>query len=307
MNETDPQILRQLREAAEQGLDSEAFYQAMRQAAHLGPMPRGLLDDVARRHFAEKMPKEGPVFTPEKEDRLRAGLRRFHEPSPRACDRNHPVGAAADAIRQALPEFRRWQVDIAHLNLEEMARRLGAGERASALSYLLPPGFSETSSGSYLTAERSLLIEDTDGSVVTMSELLERKTTRAAFHAKMREDSRLSDALGLMWKQPEPLELQTVEELLRALSEKVAPGVAVQFLPCHEPRFRAALRMQLGASPVPAATGGVLNRWSILPEGICVAAVTIHLEPWATARSGQTIDLAEGPAFPWREQPGCSQ
>jgi hypothetical protein len=189
-------------------------------------------------------------------------------------------------------------VDISTLDLDETARRLYGGPRAEALAYLLPPGFNEEPSGAYVTAERSPLIVDEDGSVLTMGELLESKTTRKAFETRMRAGSRWSDALGLIWKQPQPLELRAIEELLRDLADKVVPGVATRFWPRQEPRFRAALRMQLGDSPIPAAIGGVLHPWSLLPEGIGVATVTIHLEPWATARSGQTIELAEGPVFP---------
>ena len=302
MNEEHEQILQQLREAAQQGLNSEAFYQMMRKASHLGPVPRDLLRDIMKRHLAGRIPEEGPVIPPEREDRLRESLRRFHEPSERACDLNHPVGAVADAIRRALPGFRPWQVDVSKIDLNEAARRLYEGRRDQALSYLFPPGFVRESSGSYLTAQRSLLIEDEDGSVLTLGELLESKATQEAFRERMEKGSRWSDTLDLTWKQPEPLELRAVEELLRDLSEKIVPGVMVRFLPRREPRIRAALRMQLGDSPIPAATGGVLNRSSVLPEGIDVASVTIHLEPWATAHSGQVIGLAEGSAFPWFER-----
>jgi len=73
--------------------------------------------------------------------------------------------------------------------------------------------------------------------------------------------------------------------------------------PYEEPRYRAALRMQLGDDPIPAAVGGVLNRWSILPEGVWVASVNVYLEPWASTRSGQVVELAEGAPFPSLKQP----
>jgi hypothetical protein len=241
-------------------------------------------------------------MSPERADRLRERLRRFHEPSERARDLNHPVGAVADAIRRALPGFRPWQVDVSKIDPNEAARQFLEDRRDRALSYLLPPGFGQECSGSYLTAQRSLLIEDEDGAVRTMGELLESKATQEAFREGMEKGSHWSDVLDLTWKQPEPLELRAVEELLRDLSEKVVPGVPVRFLPHGEPRFRAALRMQLGASPIPAAIGGVLNRDSIRPEEVHIASVTIHLEPWATARSGQVIELVEGSVFPWFER-----
>ncbi len=61
---------------------------------------------------------------------------------------------------------------------------------------------------------------------------------------------------------------------------------------------RAALRMQLGDNPVPAALGGVVHRWSILPESVCVVSLAIYLEPWASAHSGQVIELTQGTPFP---------
>jgi len=249
------------------------------------------------------MPKAGPVFAPGKAERLREALRWSHEPSARACDPNHPVGATAEAIRNALPQFRPWQVNMAQIDLNEAARHLHDGRRAAAFSYLLPPGFADGPSGAYLTAQRSLLIEDEDGAVLTMGALLDRKTTREAFHRQMRIGSRWSDALDLIWKQVELLELRAVEELLRNLSEKIVPGVDVRFLPRREPRFRAALRMQLGDHRIPAATGGVLNRCSVVPEDVQVASVTIHLEPWAAARTGQVVEFAEDSPFPWSGRP----
>jgi len=50
---------------------------------------------------------------------------------------------------------------------------------------------------------------------------------------------------------------------------------------------------RLGNDPVPAAIGGVLNSWPGMPEGISVACVLIYLEPWAAARSGRDIELAD--------------
>ncbi len=180
MDEERERVLQQFREAAEQGLDSEAFYQMMRKAVRLEGVPHDLVRDIMKRKMAAKIPAGGPAFTPEQETRLREALRRFHEPSERARDPQHPVGATANAIRAALPEFKPWQVDISQVDLNAAARRLYE-DRSQALSYLLPPSFAEEPSGAYLTVQRSVLIEDEDGSVLTMGELLERKTTREAF------------------------------------------------------------------------------------------------------------------------------
>jgi hypothetical protein len=302
MDEQREQVLRQLRQAAEQGLHSEAFYQMMRKATRLGPVPGEVLQDTRKRHFAGKIPKAGPALPPEREDRLRERLRYLHEPSERARDLNHPVGTVADAIRRALPGFRSWQMDVSKIDLNGLTRRLYEGARDQALSYLLPPGFDQESSGSYLSAQRSLLIEGEDGSILTMGELLESAATQEAFREQMKRGCRWSDTLDLTWKQPEPLELRAVEELLHSLSGKVFPDVPAHFLPHREPRFCAALRMQLGDSPIPAAIGGVLHRSSTRPEETHIASITIHLEPWAAAYTGQVIELREGSAFPWFER-----
>ncbi|MEN6426824.1 MAG: sigma-70 family RNA polymerase sigma factor [Phycisphaerales bacterium] len=296
MSEEYEQILRQLREAADVGLDSEAFYQVIRKATSFGPVPREVLGDIMKRYFASKMPKEGQAMTPEREATVRRSLHEYHDPSERARDPNHPVGATANAIRDALPGFQSWQVDVSKIDLNGVARQL-FDDRAHTMSYLLPPDFTREQQGAYITVRRDLLIVD-DDAVVTMGELLARKATREAFAEQMKADGCMSDTLGLLWKQTGPLDLQAVEELLRRLAEQVVPKTSVRFCPYEEPRYRAALRMQLGDNPIPAAIGGVHNRWSILPEGVQVASVGIHLEPWASARTSQVIELVRGTPFP---------
>jgi len=297
MNAERERIVQQLREAAAEGLDSEAFYQVVRKSMSLRPVPRELLKEFRDRHL-ESIRKRGhrPLLSAEQEQRIRESLRQVHEPSERARDLNHPVGAVAIAIRDALPEFRPWQVDLSGVNLSERAQRL-FDNRAEALSYMVPPDFIKEPKGAYVSAERALLIRDEDGSVLTMSELMTKKATREAFHEQMRIGGCMSDALCLLWKQSEPLELRTIEGLLRRLSEQVVPGTAVRFRPYEEPRYRAALRMQLGDDPIPAAIGGVIQRWSILPEGVGAASVAIYLEPWASVHSGQAIELTKGTPF----------
>lgn len=297
MSEEYEQILRQLREAADEGLDSEAFYQVIRKATSFGPMPREVLGDIMKRHFAAKMSKDGPVMTPEREETIRRSLREYYDPSERAKDPNHPVGATANAIREALPGFQSWQVDVSKIDLHAATQRL-FDDRAHVMSFLLPPDFARESQGAYVTAERSLLIEDEDGSVVTMGELLARKASQEAFRTRLKTGGCMSDTLGLLWKQAGPLDLQAVEELLRHLAEQVVARTSVRFYPYEEPRYRAALRMQLGDNPIPAAIGGVHHCWSILPEGVQVASVGIYLEPWASARTGQAVDLIRGTPFP---------
>lgn len=297
------QVIQQLQKAAAEGLDSEAFYQVLRKAMSLRPVPRELLKEFRDRHL-ESIKKRGrePLLSPEKERLIRESLRQIHEPSERARDPNHPVGAAADAIRESLPEFKPWQVDLSQVDLAAMAQRL-FDNRSGALSYMLPPDFVEQPRCAYVSAERALLIRDDDGSVLKMGELMGKKATQEAFCERMKTGGCMSDVLCLLWKQPEPVELRAIEELLRRLSDQVARGAPVQFRPYEEPKYRAALRMQLGDNPIPAAIGGVLNRWSTLPEGVWAASVGIYLEPWASARSGQVVELTEGTPLPSLKRP----
>ncbi|UCG57386.1 MAG: sigma-70 family RNA polymerase sigma factor [Phycisphaerales bacterium] len=288
------QILQQLTDAADEGPDSEAFYQAMRQAFRLRPMPRDRLVKIWRRHMAAR---QGATSMPPEEKRfVREWMDRIYGPSERARDPNHPVGAAAQAIRAALPEFQEWHVDMSKVDLSQIKRQMFEGKE-QAFSFALPPGFAEGSSGSHVSARQAWLVQDEDGSVRTTYELMQAKATRDALTAQMKKGSRLSDALYLLWKRPEALELREVEEQLRRLAELITPDTPARFCPFEEPHYRAALRMQLGDNPIPAAIGGVMNPLSGMPDRVDIAAVIIHLEPWASAQSGQIIELAEFPAF----------
>ena len=285
---TDPkreQILNRLRDAMEEGIHSEAFYQAMRQALRLRPMPREMLRGFLQRHWAKKQAK-GPM-SPEKQQILREGLGRIYAPSQRAQDPNHPVGKVTHAIRAALPEFRDWQIDMSAVDFSHAARQMLEGK-----GFTMPPDFAEASEASYISAMQAWLVQDEDGSVRTTYELMQNKATKDALTAQMGQGSPLSDALRLIWKRLRPMELRQVEELLRRLSSAVAPATPVHFHPYDEPRYRAALRMQLRDNPIPAAIGGVHDSWLGIPEGISVASVLIYLEPWAAAHSGQAVELA---------------
>ncbi|MHC4542159.1 MAG: RNA polymerase sigma factor [Planctomycetota bacterium] len=245
--------------------------------------------------------KEGIQSEAERERMLRDGLGRIYSASERARDSNHPVGAAANAIRAALPEFQQWQIDWSEMDISGMARNMFSG-KADAFLSMMPPGFNTDAPGSYIHPIRAWLIEDEDGLLRTSFEIMQSKDTREAMLSQMKQGGRLSDAMSLLWKRAETLELRAVEELLRRLSNAIVPNAPVSFRCYKEPRYRAGLRMQLapegrGDNPVPAAIGGVHNPWPGIPEGICVASVLIYLEPWAEARSGQVVELADFSPF----------
>ncbi len=287
------QILQQLSDAANEGIKSEKFYQAIRRALRLRPVPDKLLKEIMKKHWAAKRART--PMTPEKERKARDLLARICGPSQRARDPNHPVGAVASAICAALPEFREWQIDWSQVDFSRMVQDIFAGNE-KALSFLRPPGFVEGSQGSYISAMRAFLVQDEDGSLRTPYELMQRKDSVTALKMQMKHGKRLSDALNLLWKSSEPLELRAVENLLRRLLEAIIPATPARFYPYEEPRFRAALRMQLGDNPIPAAIGGVLSHLPGLPDNVTVASVDVYLEPWATARSGQVIELADDPS-----------
>jgi hypothetical protein len=126
---------------------------------------------------------------------------------------------------------------------------------------------------------------------------MQKKDSLGAMKTQIKQGKRLSDVLRLLLKKSQSLELRVIEDLLRRLSEIIVPATPVRFCSCDEPRFRAALRMQLGDNPIPAAIGGVLNSLPGLPYDVTAASVDVYLEPWAAARSGQTVELANVPSL----------
>jgi len=301
MNAKRQPILQQLKDASKEGIQSETFFQAMRQALNLRPVPNDLLRKVMQKHWARKL-KKLPI-APERERILREALGRIYSASERALDTNHPVGAAAIAIRAALPEFQQWQVDTSEIDVSGIVKNMFSG-KADAFLPMRPAGFDTDCPGSYISPIRAWLIRDEDGSVRTSFEIMQSKETKDAMLAQLKQGGRLSDALSLLWKRAEPLELRAVEELLRRLSNKVVPGTPVFFRPYEEPHYRAGLRMQLGDNPVPAAIGGVHNTWPGLPDGVVVASIIIYIEPWAAARSGQAIELTDFSLFDFLKKEG---
>ena len=274
------QILQQVRDFAEKGGDTEAFVEVMRQAWTLRPLPWELLRKVRQQHWrriaAKLKENKGNL------QQLRQLMERWSGPSERAQNPDDPVGATARAIRAALPEFQTWQVApslIVNTVLE--------GDASSHL----PPGFAEGEPGAYLRATRGLVLLKPDGSLQTTADLVKEPPPKDPAQRKER-DVRISDVLDLTWLRPEPIELRSIEELLQRLVEAVVPETKARFHSLEEPQYRSALRLQLADIRIPAALGGVYYPWPEIPEGTSSAHVRIFLESWATARSGQTVELA---------------
>lgn len=101
----------------------------------------------------------------------------------------------------------------------------------------------------------------------------------------------VSDALDLIWMVAGALDLRAIHDVLERLVTVVMPGAAFRFSSFDEPRYRSGLQLQVGDVAVRAASGGVLGDWPGRPQHVGAAHVRLFLEPWATIRSGRTLDF----------------
>ncbi len=289
INPRREQILQQLKDTAAEGIDSEPFYQTMRQAFRLRPLPRQIFRYILQRHHAAK--QKNTLLTPEKEQKLREMLGTIYRHSERAQDPDHPIGMVAKAIRAALPPFQEIEIEISRLDMSQW-RQQWLENKEEAFSSFLTPNLARESRGLYLFTQKAWLVRDRDGSFCTTCELMQKKTTRESMVSQLQQSSFLSDAFQMVWKQTTPLELRTIESLLRRLAQKITPTNRIHLCPYDEPRYRTALRMQLDDILIPAAIGGTLNP---LPGNIHRACLLIYLEPWASACTAKTFDLHKFP------------
>ena len=290
MNPHREQILQRLRDLVDKGPNSMNSLQILQQVSQLRPLPRELLAKFLQRHSNTSKRMAAPKGREEVEHRSRKVMEFFGRPSERALDPDHVVGKVADAIRAALPEFKEWHVDVSRA-----AQSLVQVLSGNIDSVKRPPGFAEGSPGSYIYTARGGLFQSRDGSMCTMYELMQNEDTEQAHSMGFASRGRISDMLILTWMRSETIELWAVEELLQRLCDVVVPDTPIKFRSFEDPGHRAALRMQLGDIPIPAAMGGPLNPWPNMPEGVNAACVQIFLEPWATAQSGQVVELADIP------------
>jgi RNA polymerase sigma factor (sigma-70 family) len=282
------QLLKRFRDIIDKGKDSKTFHQLMPQIFRLRPLPYDLIAKYLQRH--SKIAKV--MVTPEGREKVQHRSRKVLEyigrPSARALDPDHVVCKVAHAIRAALPEFKEWHLDLSQLAQNVVQKFMGNLDQSP-----LPPGFAEGSGGSYMYISRASLVKSRDGSWKTIYEIMQETEWQDFNDEVFINNGRLSDALILMWMQSDTIELRAIEELLRKLSEVIAPQIPVSFVAYEEPRYQASLRMQFENVSVPAANGGPLNPWPNMSEGVSAASVSIFLEPWATAQSGQVVELIE--------------
>ncbi len=286
VNQEREQVLQQLKELIDKGRDSVDSVKVFREVLRLRPLPYELMGKFLGRHSNTAKKMATPKGREEVERRSRKVMELISRPSERALDPDHAVGKVAHAIRAALPEFKEWPVDVSHAARSLVQRLSGNFDFLN-----LPPGFAEGYPGSYMYAARGGLFQGRDGSMRTMYEVVESKDTKDLNDELFIRNGRLSDTLVLMWMRSDTIELREVEKLLRGLCAAVVPQVEERFLAYEEPRYRSALRMEFGDIPIPAATGGPLNAWPNMCEGVSAACVVIYLEAWARAQSGEVVEL----------------
>ena len=289
MNSNREQVLQQLREVIDKETNQEDLYQIMRKALGVKPVPMDLLRKAYKQIIAKHMKNAKPV-TPERQQAARDMLAHVYRHSERLSNPEHPVAIANEKIRAALPDFTLWERDFSKIDVLNMTTQIADG-KPEFYQAMLPPNFSEESSASYIGPIRAWLIYDEDGSVCTSYEMIRRKATGSALKNRIKQTSNLSDALWLLWKTVQPLELHSVEQLIRQLTDQLVPHARLQFSTYDEPRYRAGFKMQFEGNPVPAAIGGVINPWPGFSDKISVAGVMIYLEPWAAEITGQPVEL----------------
>jgi RNA polymerase sigma factor (sigma-70 family) len=249
-------------------------YEAFRGSLALRPPPPELIESLLASRGEETA------------NTVRSVAQGFLGASERLSDPDDPVGAAAAAIRAALPEFQEWSLD-----LSDAVDRLFSNERQRRI---LPPGFADGRPGAFVRATRALVrVDDANAqtaSAQTMFEHLRDSRDEHAF-ATLRSTARLSDVLDLTWMAPDTLELRSVQALLENVLESVAPDAQVSFSSYDEPRYRSALQVRVTCYSTRVAVGGVLTRWPGFPDGVDAAHVRIFIEPLASVRSGQTVDF----------------
>jgi hypothetical protein len=275
-------------------IDDGEIYQALRESLALRPPPSALVDLSIRRQAASANSPTAVAAGTEPGEFVREIAQWFTRPSARASDPNHPVGAIAAGIRQALPGFQDWPLDAG----EAAARLLTfTSERRDRLRAALPPGFAEGHSGAFVRATRALLHLSENQPAQSIYQLLQDSPDERTFRAAKNE-MRISDALDLTWMVAGPLELRSVQETLERLSSAVLPGEQVRFSAYDEPRYRSALQLHVGGLSARFAHGGVLAEWPGRPHGVDAAHVRIFLEPWAAVQSGRVVEFDRLPDMP---------
>lgn len=283
------EIIKQLEDLLHHHGDQEQLQQVIHQAMKLRPYPRDLMGRIFKQRVASH------YDTPEKKAELQRGMQTVVDvaakPSDRVLSETHPVGQVVRLIKKSLPTFEPWAYNP-DMAVQRMMQVFCGHSRGATQG--LPPGIADGRPCQYLYHARSLLLRDGQGiwrSMVEMSQMTEQPTKDAFKQAG------LSDMLVLHWIQSNALDLQAVEKRLRDLLVTVVPKTTFALEPYSSPRYRSGLRMQFENSTLPAAVGGVLEPWPELPQERYAGMMVLCLEAWATAQSGQDIQLDHAKPF----------
>ena len=280
------QILKKLNDFIKSKGSSKYLHKILRQVFTIRPLPIDLLSKLIQQRSKTAKKLLTCEGRNEVEQRARKVMTSLYQMSPRMQDTNHPIGKTASLIREALPDFKEWQIDISSA-AQSVTQRLSGD-----FNHLyLPPGYTEGIPGAYIYAVKGSLIRTKDGSFCTMYELLESKNAENVNDTEPISNNWISDTLILMWMQMDVINLCEVENLLQRLLKIIAPKRTSHFSVYKQPSYRSALRMQIEDIAIPSAIGGILNPLPNLIEKINIAQVQIYLEPWAMAQSGEVVEL----------------
>jgi len=279
MDREREQTIRRLKELIDKDEDLHDFQEAVRLGLSLHPPPVELLDALRKRwlHKGVTALKQDKG----REQMFRRMMQRFHGPSERVQDPNHPIGAVAHAIRAALPEYQEYRLET---------KQVVQSMLAESKNVPRPPALAEGRPGSFLNVTRGVLMRHADGTVPSMRQFLARKLPRDAGAGKVDMHMCISDVVDLFCNQTDGVELRAVEILLEHLHTALAPNASSRILSYDHPHYRAALLLHLGDIVLPAAFGGVLYRRPEMPQGIGSMHVRLYLESWATARTDQPFE-----------------
>jgi len=276
------QTLQRLKDFVDHDGNAQDFQEAMRLGLSLRPPPVELLDAVRKRW----MRKGVAALKADKgrEQTFRTMMHRFHGPSERVQDPNHPIGAVAQAVRAALPDYQEYRLETEQVIQSMLAENKNVS---------LPPALAEGRPGSFLSVHRGVLMRNSDGTVPSMREFLTRKPPRDNGAREADMHMCISDVVDLFSNQTDGVELRAVETLLSRLVEALVPRASTRILSYDHPHYRASLLLHLDDLPLPAALGGVLYHRPEMPQGIGSMHIRLYLEPWATARTGQPFEPEE--------------
>ena len=281
-------VLKQLEELLREDIDVDRKHvrEVIHQAMKLRPYPRDLMAKISKQHFAKNYP------TPESRAKAAVAMKKMmtvlRQPSSRMTDPDHPLCQVAEAIKVALPTFE--QADLwgpeeeTNNRVQQLLKSFsGQGDMQSHLSDL----------NTFLYHTRTVFFQDDQGIWRTMGDLAQLDK----LPNDLWQRAGLSDVYVLQWNVNQVLDLQTLEQCLRGLSQAVVPKADYVLQSYDSPQCRCGLRMLFEGTTLPAALGGVVATDPDFENGRQRASVMLCLEAWASALSGQSVELEDATPY----------